>query len=95
VAHSTARGHKTVFDYTKEAWLYSDTKTPINDAEGIVRPCKRCGEPPTPEGHDACLGHIEGAVSACCGHGVSEPILMTREDEALFDKKHGFSGKDD
>ncbi len=32
--------------------------------------CIRCGEPPTSEGHDACLGYIPGIKSACCGHGV-------------------------
>lgn len=32
-------------------------------------PCRRCGERPTLEGHDACLGEITGSVAACCGHG--------------------------
>ena len=27
---------------------------------------------PTKEGYDACLGYIEGAMSACCGHGVEK-----------------------
>lgn len=40
------------------------------------RPCPKCDRPPTPEGYDACLGLIPGATSACCGHGVHEPILM-------------------
>ena len=33
-------------------------------------PCTLCGRPPTEEGHDACLGEIPAAISACCGHGV-------------------------
>lgn len=34
------------------------------------RPCGKCGEFNTPEGHDACLGTIPGPViNACCGHG--------------------------
>ena len=31
---------------------------------------------PTKEGYDACLGHIDGAKSACCGHGVEEPYVL-------------------
>ena len=38
------------------------------------RPCPHCGRPPFPceeceEWHDGCLGHIENATIACCGHG--------------------------
>jgi hypothetical protein len=53
-------------------WVFSDTKK-ISDGK---RPCKRCGRSPTPEGHDACLGIITGAVSACCGHGVEKPFIV-------------------
>jgi hypothetical protein len=35
-------------------------------------PCACCGLPPTPEGYDPCLGHLPGAISACCGHGVCD-----------------------
>jgi hypothetical protein len=31
---------------------------------------------PTAEGYDACLGHIEDAVSACCGHGVGSSYVV-------------------
>lgn len=51
-------------------WYYIDTGLPVDE----VRECVRCGKIPTPEGYDACLGYIEGVTSACCGHGVSEPI---------------------
>ena len=34
---------------------------------------------PTPEGHDACIGHIDGAVSACCGHGMEKGYIMTNQ----------------
>jgi len=59
-----SRGHDIYFD--GEHWRYADT----NEAVGDNRPCKRCGRLATAEGYDACLGHIEGATSACCGHGV-------------------------
>jgi hypothetical protein len=51
-------------------WRYEDGE-PLSD-----RPCARCGKPPTPEGHDACLGHLDGVVAACCGHGVAEPYVL-------------------
>ena len=40
------------------------------------RPCARCGRMPTKEGYDACLGYIEGATSACCGHGIEEGYVV-------------------
>jgi hypothetical protein len=59
-------------EYTGIEWVYMDTRKPIDDA----RPCKRCGCAPTPEGYDACLGKLEGVSSACCGHGVTDSILV-------------------
>lgn len=50
---------------------------------GSERPCVGCGLAPTAEGHDACLGLIEGIWSACCGHGVVEPYLVTNEGLCL------------
>ena len=32
--------------------------------------CAKCDRPPTPEGHDGCLGTLPGDImNACCGHG--------------------------
>ncbi len=39
-------------------------------------PCKVCGQLPTPEGHDACLGTLPGVSAACCGHGKTEGYVM-------------------
>ena len=58
--------------YDGEQWRYTDNNELIDE----MRPCKRCGKAPTKEGYDACLGHIEGVKSACCGHGVSDPIMI-------------------
>ena len=69
---SFSRGHLIVWDYDTQKWLYEDDRS-IHDGS---RPCKRCGKFPTKEGYDACLGHIKGVTSACCGHGVTEPILI-------------------
>ena len=62
------RGHP--IEFRGKRWYYSDTGEACRDE----RPCAKCGGMPTAEGHDACLGHIEG-VTSCCGHGVSTPTL--------------------
>ena len=67
------RGNKTI--YTNDQWIYEDG-VPITQEE---RPCTRCGRMPTPEGYDACLGHIEGATAACCGHGIWDKTVIYAE----------------
>lgn len=67
---SFSRGHEIY--YKDGGWYYSDTDEKFEDN----RPCKRCGNHPTKEGYDYCLGKIEEATSACCGHGVEEKILI-------------------
>ena len=74
-ARSYARGHEIVFNQQKGQWLYADTGQVFDDS----RPCKRCGKHPTEDGCDACLGHIQGAESACCGHGVSPRYIVWKE----------------
>ncbi|HVM30743.1 MAG TPA: hypothetical protein VM305_08275 [Candidatus Limnocylindrales bacterium] len=58
------RGHPIAWD--GEQWRMEDG-SPAED-----RACPKCGQMPTPEGYDACLGHLEGVTSACCGHGVED-----------------------
>jgi hypothetical protein len=67
---SRQRGHKII--YQNNQWIYGNTK----ESNSLNYPCVRCGKAPTKEGYDACLGYIPGARSACCGHGVSFPILV-------------------
>lgn len=69
-AISFKRGHAIVFK--KGQWVYQDNGQPIN----VERPCKRCGNMPTKEGHDFCLGNIPGVISACCGHGAGKGYLV-------------------
>ncbi len=59
------RGNVITYNQVTKQW-----SKPVHDI------CVRCSEPPTPEGHDACLGTLEGVKSACCGHGVEEPVIM-------------------
>ena len=69
-------GHPVYYDYEREAWCFQDNNEPATEGAIQKRLCPKCGRPPTPEGYDACLGHIPGAVSACCGHGVYEGHVM-------------------
>lgn len=55
-----------------QAFVYEDTRISTD----IERPCVKCNLMPTPEGYDPCIGHVPGAVSVCCGHGVEEPIRV-------------------
>ena len=72
---SHVRGHEV--HYEEGTWRYSDN---TDSVALFPRPCLRCEEPPTPEGYDACTGHVEGATSVCCGHGVTKPIRITEGD---------------
>lgn len=62
-----------VFLNENEVWEYEDGTEVDKDPNRV---CPRCHRPPTPEGYDACLGHIPGCTSACCGHGQHEPIFI-------------------
>lgn len=64
------RGHPVYYDWAEPGWKFVDNQKLVVTEED--RPCKRCGQPPTKEGHDVCLGEISGITSACCGHGVRE-----------------------
>lgn len=64
------RGHEIYYD--GENWRYRDDNSVANHE----RPCIRCGKTPTQDGCDACLGHIEGATHACCGHGVEDKYVI-------------------
>lgn len=67
---SNSRGHEIYYDGAN--WRYTDN----NEIDNDTRPCKRCVCMPTEEGYDACLGYVEGAKSACCGHGIKEPYIV-------------------
>lgn len=71
---SFLRGHPVVYDGRN--WRYVDTGEIAGKKLQDTRPCARCGKSPTPEGHDACLGELEGIKSACCGHGVEKPFKV-------------------
>lgn len=65
---SHQRGHAIIF--INNTWVYLDDKTPAY----VERRCIRCNRFPI-KGIDACLGKINNAVSACCGHGVEKGYI--------------------
>lgn len=79
IIYSYLRGHPIKYYEKIKKWLYAGSCQIANDS----RPCPRCGKLPTKDGYDACLGKIEGAVSACCGHGVHKPILVKGNKNGL------------
>jgi hypothetical protein len=77
IAHQ--RGHEIYWD--GYIWRYTDNGHLFDDR----RPCIKCGRMPTPDGYDPCLGYIEGATAACCGHGVEEPYTIYSVGSDLHD----------
>lgn len=69
---SYSRGHRTYFK--RGEWYFLDT----HEKDNGERACKRCGRKPTKDGFDACLGHVKGAKSACCGHGTEQPYVVMK-----------------
>ena len=78
------KGYKAEYDYAKQDWFYTDTG---KSATLHPRPCKKCGNNPTEEGFDHCLGNLgENVVSACCGHGAKKGYILFK-DGRIFEEK--------
>ena len=76
------RGYK--IELSQGVWIYSDNKEPCK----VIRGCGFCGASNTPEGHDGCVGTLEGVMNAFCGHGVKE------EADVQFASGQRFAGKE-
>ena len=78
----TLRGHE-IYSIKGRFW-YSDTKTPtINNP----RPCGHCHKPDRLDGHDACLGELQGVRNACCGHGDTMGAYVQFNDKSRLGGK--------
>ena len=63
------RGHRIV-RFADGRWRWAATgHFLIMGSHPTDPPCTVCHLPPTPEGHDPCLGRLPGVTSACCGRG--------------------------
>jgi hypothetical protein len=74
MSHSQLRGHKIYYD---NEWKYCDTNKPTVDTH---RKCNKCKQDNRPDGHDACLGELDGVMNACCGHGVEREAYVQFKD---------------
>lgn len=81
MATSYDRGHKIKYNHGDNYWYFIDNGERV---EGSNRPCKRCGELATEDGHDACLANLPGVMNACCGHGDGRGYIMFN-DGRIFD----------
>ncbi len=77
--YSASKYDDTISQLNHSEWKYSDG-SPFDDS----RPCMKCNCYPTKEGYDACLGYIEGAEHACCGHGVEEDRYIIYKEEKKY-----------
>ena len=68
VARSLHRGHKIWFDESSQLWRYEDDDLAVKD-NWTARPCNKCGESFTKDGHDPCIANLPCVMNACCGHG--------------------------
>lgn len=69
---SMYRGHPT--KAVNGIWYFVDTNTRVKDDKR--RACGRCGQAPTAEDHDACLGTLPFVRNACCGHGSKKAVYI-------------------
>ena len=63
------RGHH-IHSYDGINWVLTEEDVPLTEEVKDRLKCPRCGNGPTPEGHDHCLKTLPGIRNACCGHGV-------------------------
>lgn len=73
------RGHPIYLD--GDIWRYADNKEPTV-ATWHTRPCGSCGEFPTKDGHDPCLGVLANVSNACCGHGCAAEAYVQFNDRS-------------
>ena len=76
-ANSQLRGHPIYWD--GHLWRYCDDHEPT-ESSWHDRPCARCGQMETPEGHDPCIANLPGVINACCGHGNPDEAYVMFED---------------
>ncbi len=79
-ATSSWNGHE-IF-YREGCWVYRDNGQKVKDVQR--RNCGYCQLSETKDGHDGCLGTLDGIMNACCGHGVSEDAYLQYPDKSCI-----------
>lgn len=62
------KGHRMFLDKSIQEWRYKDDRSLVKD-NWQLRPCGYCQKYSGVNGHDPCLGMLNGVMNACCGHG--------------------------
>lgn len=67
--------------------------TPELASGGQLYPCAKCGLPPSPRGHDGCLGELPdpNIMNSCCGHGDDNLAYIQYWDRSDVRDKHAIS----
>jgi hypothetical protein len=78
------RGNLIHFEYGQD--FICSTGEPC---DSLKLPCVACGQPPTVEGYDACIGMIPDARAACCGHGSRMCCYVVFIDQVVL--RHGYA----
>ena len=78
------RGHACYADQDQAGvyslWKYRDDGSSIYDKE---RPCPRCGDLSSKDGHDNCIANLSGVEFACCGHGVEDGYVKCNDGHVI------------
>lgn len=78
-------GRPVHYVFALERWYYvgenGQFDGPVEEpGERPRHACAFCGDRATVEGHDPCLGTLEGVKAACCGHGARCYAYVLFED---------------
>ena len=73
-ASGRVHGHLVQYDWITGRYVYDDDGSIVKYPS--KRPCPRCGQLTTVEGHDMCLGILPGVEFACCGHGYTDDAYV-------------------
>ncbi|MFA7287277.1 MAG: hypothetical protein WC055_00195 [Melioribacteraceae bacterium] len=93
-------GYESYCDEPDGKYEFDNYKFIDND-ESIYehnRPCPKCGDKETIEGHDPCIRNLPGVRYACCGHGFEEGYILfengiiIRGNFKVSKSKHWFKG---
>lgn len=58
--------------------------------------CGHCGLCRSAQGHDGCIGELEGVMNACCGHGQDSTayVQFNHTDDENEPNKHLIQGRE-
>ncbi len=67
------------YDEKSEVWRYEDDNSSVPE-NWKHRPCKKCGDYFTEDGHDPCIANLPNVQNACCGHADTSQAYIQFND---------------